>query len=161
MNQHIAQLSQELGAALIKNRRIVATAESCTGGGVAEAITSISGSSAYFDRAFITYSNQAKAQMLGVDPGLIERYGAVSEPVVREMAKGALARSGASLSVAISGVAGPTGGTEDKPVGTVWFAWAKDEQVETSLMRFWGDRESIREQAVLMALQGLLARLRN
>lgn len=161
MNQHIAQLAQELGAALTNSRRIVTTAESCTGGGVAEAITSVSGSSGYFDRAFITYSNQAKAQMLGVDPGLLERYGAVSEPVVREMAKGAIARSAASVSVAISGVAGPTGGTDDKPVGTVWFAWAKDESVETSLMRFWGDRESVREQAVMVALQGLLARLRN
>lgn len=161
MNEHIAQLAQELGAALLKTRKTVATAESCTGGGVAEAITSVSGSSAYFDRAFITYSNVAKAQMLGVDPGLLERYGAVSEPVVREMAKGAVVRSGANVSVAISGVAGPTGGTEEKPVGTVWFAWAKDEVVETSLMRFWGDREAIRTQAVLLALQGLLARVRN
>ncbi len=161
MNEHIAQLAQELGAALLKTRKTVATAESCTGGGVAEAITSVSGSSAYFDRAFITYSNLAKSQMLGVDPGLLERYGAVSEPVVREMAKGAVARSGASVSVAISGVAGPTGGTEEKPVGTVWFAWAKGEEIESSLMRFCGDREAIRTQAVLLALQGLLARVRN
>jgi len=161
MNQYIAQLAQELGTALTKTKRIVATAESCTGGGVAEAITSVSGSSGYFDRAFITYSNLAKVQMLGVDPGLLERYGAVSEAVVREMAKGAMAHSSATVSVAISGVAGPNGGTEDKPVGTVWFAWGKDESVETSLMRFWGDRDAIREQSVVLALQGLLARVRN
>lgn len=122
--EHIQALANQLGDALAKQQWVATTAESCTGGGVATAITDIAGSSQWFDRAFITYSNEAKMQMLGVQAETLANHGAVSEPVVEQMAEGALTNSLADISVAISGIAGPTGGTEEKPVGTVWFAWA-------------------------------------
>ncbi|MDO6583326.1 nicotinamide-nucleotide amidase [Photobacterium sp. 2_MG-2023] len=153
-------LSAQLGQALKIQQWLATTAESCTGGGVSAAITDIAGSSAWFDRAFITYSNEAKQEMLGVKPETLTQYGAVSEPVVQEMAKGALAHSLASISVAISGIAGPDGGTPDKPVGTVCFAWADTtDWLVAETCHFSGDRQAVRAQAVERALQGLLERL--
>lgn len=149
----ISEVSLNLGLLLEQKNQIVVTAESCTGGGVAAAITDIAGSSAWFDRAFITYSNDAKIDMLGVATETLGRHGAVSEAVVTEMAQGALRYSKGTLSVAISGIAGPGGGSEEKPVGTVCFAWASQEgwlKVDTCL--FSGDRAAVREQAVMHAL---------
>jgi len=156
----IQQLARELGDALHQHGWVATTAESCTGGGVSTAITDIAGSSGWFDRAFVTYSNEAKQQMLGVDATTLETYGAVSEAVVREMAMGALTHSAATISVAISGIAGPGGGTAEKPVGTVCFAWADKTgwgQIETCL--FDGDRNAVRQQAIKKSLLGMLQRL--
>jgi len=155
MNLH--KLAEQVGATLKTHQIMLVTAESCTGGGVAREITAIPGSSHWFDCGFVTYTNLSKQQMLGVRPQTIESYGAVSEETVTEMAVGALLHSQAKISVAISGIAGPGGGSEDKPVGTVWLAWAKEGgQVQSKLRHFQGDRESVREQAVAAALQGLL-----
>ncbi|MGR5169362.1 nicotinamide-nucleotide amidase [Vibrio astriarenae] len=142
-------LSQSLGFKLSVKSQIMTTAESCTGGGVASAITDIAGSSAWFDRAFITYSNEAKMEMLGVKPQTLESFGAVSEATVIEMAQGALERSLATIAVSISGIAGPGGGSEDKPVGTVCFAFVSNkgwQLVETC--HFEGDRSEVRLQAI-------------
>jgi len=141
----------------------IATAESCTGGLIAGACTELAGSSDWFDRGFVTYSNEAKAEMLGVDAAVIASQGAVSEPVARWMAQGALSRSLADLAVAVTGVAGPGGGSAAKPVGTVWLAWAwraAGGAVETDalLQRFAGDRAAVRQATVVCALQGLLDR---
>ena len=142
---------------------LIATAESCTGGLIAGACTDLAGSSDWFDRGFVTYSNAAKTDLLGVDAALIDTQGAVSEPVARAMAAGALARSPAALTVAVTGVAGPGGGSVAKPVGTVWLAWAWRDaagkgQVDALLQRFDGDRAAVRQATVIAALQGLLAR---
>jgi nicotinamide-nucleotide amidase len=138
---------------------MLATAESCTGGWVAQAVTSISGSSAWFERGFVTYSDAAKRELLGVSAATLDRCGAVSEETAREMALGALAASRAGLAVAVTGVAGPTGGTPTKPVGMVCFAWAwKDGRVDAVTKRFAGDREEVRRQSVACALQGVLER---
>lgn len=147
-------LSQKLGKRLLQHKHVMTTAESCTGGGIAAAITDIAGSSAWFDRAFITYSNEAKQEMIGVQLGTLEEHGAVSEAVVDEMISGALTNSNASIGVSVSGVAGPGGGTEAKPIGTVCFAWADKQgwkRVETC--HFNGDRSQVRHQATLHALQ--------
>ncbi|MBF4799035.1 nicotinamide-nucleotide amidase [Aeromonas hydrophila] len=161
LDAEIEHLAIELGRALGQRGWLAATAESCTGGGVATAITDIAGSSGWFDRGFVTYTNEAKQQMLGVSRESLERHGAVSESVVLEMARGALAHSSAAISVAISGIAGPGGATEGKPVGTVWFAWADRSGRHHSLLaRFDGDRRQVRQQAVRQALSGLLALLR-
>ncbi|MGB6188583.1 MAG: nicotinamide-nucleotide amidohydrolase family protein [Aeromonas molluscorum] len=161
LDREIVCLAEELGPALIGRGWLAATAESCTGGGVAYAITEVAGSSAWFDRSFVTYTNEAKQQMLGVSIDSLVRHGAVSEAVVLEMARGALARSYARISVAISGVAGPGGGSEEKPVGTVWFAWAEQGGRQRSLLaRFEGDRHQVRQQAIRQALSGLLALLK-
>ncbi|ATL98463.1 MULTISPECIES: nicotinamide-nucleotide amidase [Aeromonas] len=161
LDAEIEQLATELGLALSQRGWLAATAESCTGGGVATAITDIAGSSGWFDRGFVTYTNEAKQQMLGVSDQSLREQGAVSEAVVLEMARGALANSSAAISVAISGIAGPGGATEDKPVGTVWFAWADRSGRHHSLLaRFDGDRRQVRQQAVRQALAGLLALLR-
>ncbi len=131
----------------------VATAESCTGGLVAAALTAIAGSSDVVDRGFVTYSNAAKAEMLGVDPALIGRVGAVSEAVARAMAEGALARSGASIAVSATGIAGPGGGSADKPVGLVWFGFARRDRVTETLRRvFAGDRAAVRGASVALVL---------
>jgi nicotinamide-nucleotide amidase len=136
----------------------VATAESCTGGGVGEAITRTAGSSAWFDRGFVTYSNAAKVDLLGVKQETIGSFGAVSEAVAREMAVGALHQSNADVAVAVTGVAGPGGGTAAKPVGLVWLAWAAlDGRRQSRSEVFAGDREAVRRQAVLAALEGLVA----
>jgi nicotinamide-nucleotide amidase len=134
----------------------VASAESCTGGGIAAALTDVPGSSAWFDRGFVTYSNQAKQDMLGVSPETLLRYGAVSRETVIEMVRGALARSPAQLGVAVSGVAGPGGGTRDKPVGTVWIAWATANDVAAVHRLFPGDRAAVRAATVDLALAGLV-----
>ena len=141
---------------LIKNKCQLATAESCTGGLIAASCTELSGSSAWFDRGFVTYSNAAKTEMLGVDPQLIETHGAVSEAVARAMVVGALARSAAQVAIAVTGVAGPTGGSADKPVGTVWFGLAVPGQVITERSLFPGDRAAVRAATVQHGLQRLL-----
>lgn len=147
----------ELVAALRVRRWLAATAESCTGGGVAQAITAIAGSSEVFDRGFVTYSNEAKVEMLGVDPALIEAHGAVSEAVAQAMARGALAASRADVAVAITGIAGPGGGTAAKPVGTVCFAWAvRGGRVSSTTRRLPGDRRAVREASVRAAIDGLV-----
>ena len=144
----------------LKSRGLMmATAESCTGGLIAGACTDVSGSSDWFERGFVTYSNAAKTELLGVPVELIAQHGAVSEPVARAMAAGALAHSPAQLAVAVTGVAGPTGGSPEKPVGTVWFGWATPAGVFTEHQRFDGDRAAVRAATVRHALAGLLQRL--
>ena len=145
---------------LTERHWMLSTAESCTGGLIAAACTDLSGSSAWFDRGFVSYSNEAKADMLGVSPELIQLNGAVSEPVALAMALGAVYHSKAAAAVAVTGVAGPTGGSPGKPVGTVWIAWCIGGKTSAELKYFDGDRQSIRRQTVEAALQGLLERLR-
>ncbi len=135
----------------------LATAESCTGGLIAAACTDLAGSSDWFDRGFITYSNEAKTEMLGVDAGLIASHGAVSEVVARAMAHGAVRQSQARVAVAVTGIAGPTGGSEAKPVGTVWFGFMVDGRLSSETQRFTGDRAAVRAQTVRHALARLLA----
>jgi nicotinamide-nucleotide amidase len=153
--------AQRLGELLQRERLTLATAESCTAGGIAFAVTQIPGSSAWFDRGFITYSNDSKLKVLGVSPVYLRDYGAVSEPVARSMALGCLNHSSAQVAVAVTGIAGPDGGTLDKPVGTVCFAWAirRDPAVapwvRTTTRLFDGDRAAVRTQSVLEALDGL------
>jgi nicotinamide-nucleotide amidase len=149
-----------LAEALLRRGWHLATAESCTGGLIAAACTSLAGSSDWFERGFVTYSNAAKTEMLGVDPALIAAQGAVSEGVVRAMAEGAIARAGVELSVAVTGIAGPGGATPGKPVGTVWLAVARREvdgalQVRTERLHLPGNRAAVREQTLRLALQRL------
>ncbi len=154
------KLAEQLGNSLLARGELLTAAESCTGGWLAQSVTAIAGSSAWFDRGFVTYSNAAKMDMLGVPETTLARHGAVSEPTARAMAQGALAHSLADWSVAITGVAGPSGGSPDKPVGTVCFAWAqKDAGCEAQTCHFSGDRAAVRQQSVAHALKGLLARL--
>ncbi|HRP22394.1 MAG TPA: nicotinamide-nucleotide amidohydrolase family protein [Thauera sp.] len=151
-------LAQRVGRTLAAHGWRLATAESCTGGWVAEAVTAISGSSAWFDRGFVTYSNEAKMDMLGVSARTLGEHGAVSEATVVEMAAGALSRSLADVAVAVSGVAGPSGGTAAKPVGMVCLAWAARDGVSRVLTaHFDGEREAVRRQAVIHALEGVIA----
>jgi nicotinamide-nucleotide amidase len=155
----ILDLAVRLGRALQDRRWIVATAESCTGGLIAGAITDVAGSSGWFDRGFVTSSNEAKIEMLGVRPETLAAHGAVSEATAREMAAGALERSRADIAVAVTGVAGPAGGTPDKPVGLVCFAWAcRHAPAEARTERFGGDRAEVRAATVDVALQGLIER---
>ena len=156
MNTELYNLSQQLGQALLQNNATVTTAESCTGGGVASAITDVAGSSQWFGRGFITYANQAKHDMLNVPETVLSKQGAVSEAVVRAMVQGAAQLAGADYAVAISGIAGPGGGTEDKPVGTVWFAWLSPQGISSQVQILTGDRTAVREQAVKISLQKLL-----
>ena len=160
MNDELETLAAELGTALLARGEWLAAAESCTGGWLAQSVTAIAGSSAWFDRGFVTYSNDAKMDMLGVPPTTLERHGAVSEATARAMAQGALAYSRADWTVAITGIAGPSGGSPEKPVGTVCFAWAeKDGGCEAQTCHFSGDRAAVRQQSVRHALRGLLRRL--
>jgi nicotinamide-nucleotide amidase len=152
-----AELVVQLADLLLKKRWLLATAESCTGGLIAAACTDLAGSSAWFERGFVTYSNAAKIELLGVDAALIARYGAVSEEVARAMAQGALGRSCAQVAVSVTGVAGPTGGSAAKPVGTVWFAFATSDGVITETCLFAGDRAAVRQATVQHALQRLIA----
>jgi len=146
-----------LAGLLQKKGWMLATAESCTGGLIGAACTELAGSSAWFERGFITYSNEAKTELLGVDAAVIAAHGAVSEPVARAMATGAIAHSPPSrVALAVTGVAGPTGGTPDKPVGTVWFGWSVDGDVRTERRRFDGDRATVRAATVRYALQTLV-----
>ena len=156
----LTKLAEEVGAALKARGLMLATAESCTGGWVGEAITAIPGSSHWYDRGFITYTNESKHEMLGVSADTLARCGAVSEAVVREMVAGTLNNSHAQVALAISGVAGPGGGSAEKPVGTVWLAWGrKDGPVTSAKYLYSGDRREIRRQAVETALRGVLDRL--
>jgi nicotinamide-nucleotide amidase len=152
-------LATSLGAAALARGAMIATAESCTGGLVAGAITAIAGSSGWFERGFVTYSNLAKEQQLGVAPSTIERFGAVSEETARAMAQGAVRGAAAQWAVAVTGIAGPDGGSPDKPVGTVWFAWAGPDHLQTLRRQFDGDRTAVREASVRVALEGLVDRL--
>ena len=155
-------LAQRLGDLLLRRNATVTTAESCTGGGVAHAITAVAGSSQWFEAGFVTYANRIKHQLLDVETSTLESYGAVSEPVVIQMARSALGKAKATVAVAVSGIAGPDGGSDDKPVGTVWFAWAyRDGTVTTESCLFVGDRASVRDQSVDKALSGLLDMLHN
>jgi nicotinamide-nucleotide amidase len=157
----IGGLALRLGELARERGVVVATAESCTGGLVAGAITAVAGSSAWFDCGFVTYSNAAKSALLGVPPEVIERSGAVSEATARAMAAGALARSDATLAVAVTGIAGPAGGTAEKPVGTVCLVWAaRDGAVEATTLHLSGNRDAVRRASVAAALDGLVARLR-
>ena len=149
-------LAAQVGAMLRSHGMMLATAESCTGGGVAQAITEISGSSAWFERGFVTYSNVAKMEMLGVRQATLDAHGAVSELTVREMAEGALRHSHAHVAVAVSVIAGPTGGTPEKPVGTVWFAWSlRNGDTRAQVYRLDGSRSEVRSRSVHIALQGV------
>ncbi len=156
---HVANLCRDLAAALLARGWMMATAESCTGGLIAGACTELSGSSNWFERGFVTYSNQAKTELLGVDAALIARDGAVSEAVARAMVQGALRQAPVQAAVAVTGVAGPTGGSVAKPVGTVWFGWNVDGVVRCEMRRFDGNRAAVRAATVVHALAGLLAML--
>ncbi|MCU7960769.1 MAG: nicotinamide-nucleotide amidohydrolase family protein [gamma proteobacterium symbiont of Bathyaustriella thionipta] len=152
----LANAARRVAQRLLAQNRKLAVAESCTGGWLSKVLTDIAGSSEWFDRGFVTYSNDAKMDMLGVNDRIIETEGAVSRLVVEEMAIGALFNSNAQVSLAISGIAGPGGGTADKPVGTVWFAWGLHNEVPlTRLQHFPGERNTVRSAAVLFALQQL------
>ncbi|WP_297796595.1 nicotinamide-nucleotide amidase [uncultured Marinobacter sp.] len=155
-DEQLADAGNRLAEELIRRERTIATAESCTGGWVAKVLTDRAGSSAYVEAGLVTYSNDAKRKLLGVTGKSLEKHGAVSEPVVREMVAGALVATGASVAVAISGVAGPGGGSEDKPVGTVWFAWGSSPDNTVARVEcFPGNRDEVRRQAVLYVLQGV------
>jgi len=152
----------DLANALNKRQWFLSTIESCTGGWLAKSCTDLAGSSTWFDCGFVTYSNESKQKLVNVNKKTLETYGAVSKQTSIEMAQGALAKSSADISVAITGIAGPDGGTIDKPVGTVWFAWAmKNQGVKTQKYQFEGDREHVRLQAVITALQGIIKNARD
>ncbi|MFO1264020.1 MAG: CinA family protein [Rhodoferax sp.] len=151
--EHVRGLLADL---LLQRGWKLVTAESCTGGLIAATCTDLAGSSEWFERGFVTYSNAAKTELLGVDAALIAGHGAVSEPVVRAMAQGALAHSHAQIAVAVTGIAGPGGGSADKPVGTVWLGWATAAGVTTTLRHFAGDRAAVREATARHALQQLV-----
>lgn len=153
---NLAILSRKTGKALKVKGQTLATAESCTGGWVAQAITSIAGSSEWFERGYVTYSNAAKREALGVAKKTLARYGAVSEPTAREMARGALKKSRAGIALAVTGIAGPGGGLPGKPVGTVCFAWARGRRMRSETKRFRGGRSRVRRQSVVHALRGVL-----
>ena len=152
-------LAIRVGRRLKAKKRRLVSAESCTGGWVAQAVTSIAGSSAWFERGFVTYSNETKRELLGVKAATLRKYGAVSEQTAREMARGALARSKGDLALAVTGIAGPGGGSPDKPVGTVCFAWSYQKRLRSETRRFPGDRDSVRRKSVVRALEGVLETL--
>lgn len=156
-DETLEALARRAGTVLAERGWRMTVAESCTGGGVAKAVTDVAGSSAWFERGFVTYSDAAKQEMLGVSAATIAAHGAVSAAVVEAMASGALERSGADVAVAVSGVAGPGGGSGDKPVGTVWFAWARRGQAPAvRCHRLGGDRPGVRAAAVRIALEGVI-----
>ncbi|WP_025738759.1 CinA family protein [Salinivibrio socompensis] len=157
---HLFSLAKRLGDALLDAELTVTTAESCTGGGIAYCLTDVPGSSQWFQQAWVTYSNTAKQALVHVPTDLLGQYGAVSEPVVTAMAEGALAEANAGLAIAVSGVAGPSGGSDDKPIGTVWFAWAwHNGETDSEVCHFDGDRRAVREQTIEHALSFALQRL--
>ncbi len=163
--QDICRLTTDLADFLLKNELKLVTAESCTGGMISAACTDLAGSSNWFERGFVTYSNAAKTEMLGVDAALIEAHGAVSEQVARAMAFGAIrhcgsnGQSAAQVSIAVTGVAGPSGGSAAKPVGTVWFGFMSQGRLHSEMQRFDGDRAAVRQQTVMHALQRVIALL--
>jgi len=153
-------LVEDLALKLSARGWMMAAAESCTGGWIAKCCTDLAGSSAWFECGFVTYSNAAKEELLGVDAGLLETAGAVSREVALQMARGARSRAGVDIAVAVTGIAGPDGGTTEKPVGTVWFGWSMESGNDAELKQFLGDRDAVRRQTVAHALQGLIERLR-
>ncbi len=156
MPDSLTSLATLVGARLREKGALLVTAESCTGGWVAQAVTAIAGCSEWFERGFVAYSNAAKEELLGVRSGTLDRHGAVSEETARELALGALQHSKGTISVAVTGVAGPSGGTPAKPVGMVCFAWATKDGILSESRHFGGDRESVRRQSVVRALRGVL-----
>ena len=156
-----SDLAEELGQRLLSGKLLITTAESCTGGLIAGAITEVPGSSAWFERSVVTYSNAAKQDMLGVDEAILKAHGAVSEACVTAMASGALANAGAQVAISVSGIAGPDGGTREKPLGTVWiaWAWADETSVDAECFIFQGNRDQVRQQAVYQALRGTISGL--
>ena len=152
-------LAKKLGRRLKRAKAMLVTAESCTGGWAAQVATSVPGSSDWFERGFVTYSNAAKRELLGVRKSTLEKHGAVSQQTAREMARGALRRSRGTISLAITGVAGPSGGTAAKPVGTVCFAWISKKRIFSETRRFRGDRAAVRWKSVVFALKGVLRTL--
>ena len=162
MENELKRLARRVGELLLERRLMFAAAESCTGGWVSQAVTSVPGSSQWFDRGFVTYSNRAKQEMLGVREETLASHGAVSEAVARAMAEGALRHSQAQVSLAVTGIAGPEGGSPDKPVGTVWFAWAAAGRIVIARREsFQGDRTAIRWQSVVAGLTGVADLLQN
>lgn len=160
MDIELYGLSEKVGAALKAGNLMMAAAESCTGGWIGQAVTMVPGSSKWFDRGFVTYTNEAKQEMLGVGAETLKEFGAVSEQTVREMAAGVLARSRAQVAVAVSGIAGPDGGSPKKPVGTVMLAWGeKGGTIASRTMHFAGDRDAVRRQTVIAALEGIVSLL--
>jgi len=157
LTDSVDNLVVRLAEQLVANGWKMAAAESCTGGWISKVCTDVPGSSAWFERAFITYSNEAKNQMLGVDEKLLLEFGAVSREVAEAMARGAAANAPVQVSVAVTGVAGPDGGSDEKPVGTVWFAWSVDQKIVSECCRFDGDREAVRRQTVEHALERLFS----
>ncbi len=157
ISQSIANIAQQLGAQLNAKGWTVSCAESCTGGGVAFALTSVAGSSAWFERSFVTYSNQAKSELLMVDNDTLERWGAVSQQTVLEMANGCADKANANLAISVSGIAGPNGGTVDKPVGLVWFGFYLNGQSSSCHQVFKGNRETVRLQAIEFVLSRALS----
>jgi len=149
-------LSRRVGKALKRNGASLATAESCTGGWIAQVVTSVAGSSEWFDRGYVTYSNASKRESLGVRQATLARYGAVSERTAREMARGALKRARCTIAASVTGIAGPAGGMPGKPVGTVCFSWARGRKIWSETRRFRGGRTSVRRQSVIHALRGIL-----
>ena len=156
MSNEIIELASKVGAALQARRLVLATAESCTGGGVSQAITEIAGSTGWFDCGFVTYSNNSKTELLDVPAALIAQFGSVSEEVAGAMAEGALSNSVADVALSTTGIAGPTGAVPGKPVGTVCFGWSRGGTTLTERLVFQGDRHAVREQTVIHALRGLL-----
>ena len=152
----LASLARQAAKALKGKGQVLVTAESCTGGWIAQAVTSVAGSSEWFERGYVTYSNAAKREALGVRKATLERHGAVSEPIAREMARGALRRSRGTIAVSITGIAGPGGGLPGKPVGTVCFAWAQGRKIRSETRRYRGGRRNVRRQSVVHALRGVL-----
>ncbi|MGI9275714.1 MAG: CinA family protein [Endozoicomonas sp.] len=159
MDAELTNLARLLAEKLQKTGLRLATAESCTGGWISQVLTAISGSSVWFEGGIVSYSNGMKCNLLGVSPETISTQGAVSQEVVEEMAQGVASRLRVPLSVSVSGIAGPGGGTEDKPVGTVWIGWCFDSRVSSGAYRFEGNREQVRRQTVAVALEGLIQRL--
>ncbi len=161
----MTHLSIEMGKALLEKKSTITTAESCTGGWIAKVITDIAGSSEYYHRGFVTYSNEAKHEMIGVDEQTLLKYGAVSEEVVLQMAKGALIAANADFAVSVSGIAGPGGGSEEKPVGLVWFGFAmrKPTGIQTTAKHciFSGSREQVRAESVIFSLKSILKEIIN
>ncbi|RAO75254.1 CinA family protein [Dyella jiangningensis] len=156
----LKELAEQIAASALRQRLMLVTAESCTGGWIAKTLTDLPGSSAWFDAGVVTYSYEAKEALLGVNPRTLERTGAVSEETALEMVSGALARFGAGMAVAVTGIAGPSGGTADKPVGTVWIGWKRrGGYAHAQLFHFDGDREAVRRQTVAAALKGVIKAL--
>ncbi|MEO8144204.1 MAG: CinA family protein [Betaproteobacteria bacterium] len=152
----IEKLARQVGKKLAAASAVLVTAESCTGGWVAQAVTSVAGSSGWFERGYVTYSNAAKREALGVRQATLARHGAVSEPTAREMARGALRNSRGTIALSVTGIAGPGGGAPGKPVGTVCFAFARGRKIRSETKRFKGNRASVRRQSVVQALRGVL-----